>query len=248
MVYEYLWEDTHRVQPTPDRSAPETFEVHYRAVNTSVGSHLSTLPQWLWVSACFLYEGIEPMRRRGVWLLWWDMVGGLDAPDSSVLGSATATKLIVKTNRAISVLSIDGQDLTWALPTHQNRPDVASKLSSNFGSTLRDLTIDLQMWTSAKPITLQAKDVRWKLDLKELDRVNMRLKSLTVRGALCAPGDPEFLKARLLGAYQTEVTRLGKILVGEGGFVDLEEVNVEISDKWKYHLLDVQVRIRRITN
>lgn len=96
--------------------------------------------------------------------------------------------------------------------------------------------------------TLQAQDVRWKIDLRTLDRMHARLERLTVRGTLCAGSDTEILKARLLSAYRTETTRLGKLLVGEDGFIELEEVAAEVPDNGKYHLLGVKFQFRRITS
>lgn len=144
MIYGLLWQSTPRVKPSFGRTA-ETFEVYYGTIEKNA-TLLNELPQWLVINKESLYTGIDQMLRRGEWVFWWNMLGGMDAPVSSALNPPLFRSLTIK-SRERSLLrnsNIDGRELRWELSAHWSQRDVASRLALKLSPTLKSLTVDLE--------------------------------------------------------------------------------------------------------
>lgn len=228
IVYDELWKETPRLQVARGRINRGTFEIHYGILPASGVILRFGLPRWLLCDTKFLEEGMCQLIRIGSWTCrWFPPVQNQPGPRQPGCSRPSNSRLIDLPHVTNITFIVNMINNVMEESTKISLPPVRSQTSFaiwRFSAKIKNLTLQAYHDQLVDGMLMRVTaSTPWTIDLSWLDTSMLLLDSITVRGTMWGRADLEPIARGLQDAYKAELTRLGSLLVGQGGQIETEE-------------------------
>ncbi|KAJ4345113.1 hypothetical protein N0V95_005926 [Ascochyta clinopodiicola] len=224
MIYDELWEQTPRIKLPKDNAVSlDSFELCYNS-QTPDDTFQAGLPQWLLCSSATLKEGLKQLLARAEWSLFWEPKSRLSHTRCHRVWFSNVTNLTLRTEQFNTFRGPTFREPLMRVMTPWPTfiaPSQIVKLLPNLKALTLNIHHRVPKAVSAATSTTYVLQIPW------FDKVASCLVSFIIHCISNAEFDLRATAPGLRTAYETEVRRIGLLLIGGEGRLSSEETLIE---------------------